>query len=265
MEVENPTGECPSRVQSPRAARDPTPPRRENHDLREYLDDRRRDSEIGTTLVIIGVVLPLNEERTPLTVNTATVPLHAEEGTTIEEAVPTKIKIDRPVMTTERTVATIIVMVPTTINEIEEQMVEFRARTIEIRGEVMTIHENATPDPPHPVEIGDAITVREAELPTRVIHHPHPCCLPCRIDPLNDTMTKGHLLLQEADAEHSHPHSETYDGLKSFDQRRSRSMMEARTQRNSFKSTPRFYAAGADDNALANYNCTTLIRVKLFE
>lgn len=42
-EVENPIGEHPSHDRSPRVARDPTPPRRENRDLHERLDDRRRD------------------------------------------------------------------------------------------------------------------------------------------------------------------------------------------------------------------------------
>lgn len=83
--------------------------------------------EIGTTLIVIGVVLPLDEKRTPLTVDTATVSPHAKEGTMIEEAALTKIEIGRPVATAETTTITTIVTMVTTISEIREPMVKFRA------------------------------------------------------------------------------------------------------------------------------------------
>jgi hypothetical protein len=60
-----------------------------------WTTDRGND-ETGTTLIVIDVVLPLDEERTPLTVDTATVPLHAEEGTMNEEGALMKIEIGRP-------------------------------------------------------------------------------------------------------------------------------------------------------------------------
>jgi hypothetical protein len=83
--------------------------------------------EIGTTLIIIGVILPLDEKRTPLTIDTTTVPPHAKEGTMIEEAALTKIEIDRPVATAETTTITTVVTMVTTISEIREPMVKFRA------------------------------------------------------------------------------------------------------------------------------------------
>lgn len=97
---------------------------------------------------------------------------------------------------------------------------------------------NAIPDLPHLVEIEDATTVREAELPTRAIPRPHLRRLLHRTDLLDDITTAGHLSLQEVGAERSRPHYEMYDGPKSFDQERSRSITEVQTQRSSFRSTP---------------------------
>lgn len=95
-EVENPTGERP-----------PVPSCHEQPEIQIHRFVRivtfmniwttdRGNDETGTTLIVIDVVLPLDEERTPLTVDTATVPLHAEEGTMNEEGALMKIEIGRP-------------------------------------------------------------------------------------------------------------------------------------------------------------------------
>lgn len=145
------------------------------------------------------------------------------------------IEIRRPAMIAE---ITIVATVAATIGEIREPMDEFRETMVEIRGEMATTDGNITLDLPRRDETDDTTTDRVAEPPTRVIPCLHLRHILHQTDQLNDTRNACHPLLQMADAEHLEPHYETYDSPKSFDQERSRSIMEVQTQRSSFRSTP---------------------------
>lgn len=89
--------------------------------------------EIGTTMTVIGAVLPLGEERTPLIDDITTASLHAEEGMMIEEAALTKTEIGWSTVTVGMTTTTIVVTLATTISETRGPMAEFRT-TSEIKG-----------------------------------------------------------------------------------------------------------------------------------
>nr|ABA97914.1 retrotransposon protein, putative, Ty3-gypsy subclass [Oryza sativa Japonica Group] len=124
--------------------------------LRHFTTGRGND-EIGMTLTVIGVVLPLDKEGTPSTVDTDTAPLHVEEGTTIEKDAPMNIEIRRPAMIAE---ITIVVTVAVTIGEIREPMDEFRETMVEIRGEMATTDGNVTLNLPRWDETDDTTTDR---------------------------------------------------------------------------------------------------------
>lgn len=144
------------------------------------------------TLTIIGVVLPLDKEGTPSTVDTDTAPLHVEEGTTIEKDAPMNIEIRRPAMIAE---ITIVVTVAVTIGEIREPMDEFRETMVEIRGEMATTDGNVTLNLPRWDETDDTTTDRVAEPPTQVIPCLHLRHILHQTDQLNDTRNAGHPLL----------------------------------------------------------------------
>lgn len=84
-------------------------------------------------MTVIGAVLPLGEERTPLIDDITTASLHAEEGMMIEEATLTKTEIGWSIVTVGMTATTIVVTLATTISETRGPMAEFRT-TSEIKG-----------------------------------------------------------------------------------------------------------------------------------
>lgn len=132
---------------------------------------------IRKTLIAIDIVLPHDEERTPIDTNISVVLLRDEERTTIEEDAQTKIETSKPATTIMTMAITIVVTVATTISEIREPTVELRVAMAEIRGEAVMIDEDVILDPQDRNGTDDASIVLEVELLTQATppHHPrHP-------------------------------------------------------------------------------------------
>ena len=105
-------------------------------------------------MVTINIVPLLAVERILHIDDIVTALLRDEEGTTIKEVTPTKIKAHGPTVT--------VIMTSTTISRIRGPIAEF-STTPESRGETTITDEIAIPNLPRLVEIEDAIIVREAE------------------------------------------------------------------------------------------------------
>lgn len=105
------------------------------------------NARIRTTLITIDIVLPHDEEKTPIATDISVVLLRDEERATIEEDARTKIETSKPATTTVTMAITIVVTVATTISEIREPTVEVRATMVEIRGEAAMTDEDVILDP----------------------------------------------------------------------------------------------------------------------
>lgn len=129
---------------------------------------------IRTTLIAIDIVLPHDEEKTPIATDISVVLLRDEERSTIEEDARTKIDTSKPATTAVTMAITIVVTVATTISEIRERTVEVRATMVEIRGEAAMTDEDIILDPQDQNGTDDASIAPEVELLTRATPHHHP-------------------------------------------------------------------------------------------